>query len=110
MAYADGLNGLELSSTPSSYSRNYDNDRSKNRANQFFDSVIDGAINTAGVAVGATLLCYGADGLATTVFPPAAALAPFCTSIPGLFVGAKGAQLSVQGAKVVLKGAIEIVK
>lgn len=117
-AYADGLNGLGSSSTHSVSSLNVKGNHNsitvnnslhsedKNEANQFVDSMIDGATQTIGYAAGAALVCYTADGLASTVFPPAVALAPACSVIPGLFVGAKGAQLSVQGTKAILKAAI----
>ncbi|GAB4340918.1 MAG: hypothetical protein OHK0047_32380 [Leptolyngbyaceae cyanobacterium] len=119
-AYADGLNGLGSSSTHSVSSLNVkgnhnsitinnslrSEDYKQNEANRFVDSMIDGATQTLGYAAGAALVCYTADGLASTVFPPAVALAPACSVIPGLFVGAKGAQLGVQGTKAVLKAAI----
>lgn len=81
-------------------------DDGQDESHGFVGAVIDGAVQTLGTAAGAALVCYAADGLASTAFPPAVALAPVCSAIPGLFVGAKGVQLGVQGTKAVLKTAI----
>lgn len=44
---------------------------------------VDAAVNGT-VTIAVTLaVCYGADALATSVFPPAAALAPFCPVLAG---------------------------
>ena len=51
--------------------------------------VSDGVIETAKVMVGGAIVCYTVDGLATTIFPPAGALLPFCPMIGG----AAGGQL-----------------
>ena len=47
----------------------------------FVDGVVNGALGTAGAAIGGAAICFIADGAATTVFPPAAALLPYCPGI-----------------------------
>ena len=56
-------------------------------------SVGDGALGTVGVVVGGAVVCYTLDGAAATVFPPAAALLPYCPAV-GLAVG--GGSAAVQ--------------
>jgi hypothetical protein len=62
----------------------------------FLDSVANGAISTVGFALGATAICFGADALATSVFPPAAFLAPYC---PGIGTAIGGGKIITQGAQ-----------
>jgi len=53
---------------------------------RFMEKMIgDAAKDITGYAV----ICYTADGLATTVFPPAAAIAPFCPALGTSAIGAK---------------------
>lgn len=47
------------------------------------DSFVDGAVEGVGGLVGAVTACYALDAVATTVFPPAAALAAFCPALGG---------------------------
>jgi len=109
-AYADGLNGLGSSSTHSVSTLNIEgNDNSitvlnnslpsedyaQNEHHPIIAPVIDGIKSTLGYAAGTALVCYTADGLASTVFPPAIALAPACSAIPGLFLG-KGGQVAIK--------------
>ncbi len=65
--------------------QNNDKDHQKNPANSF----VDGAVNGVMYAAGAMAACYVLDGLATGIFPPAAALASFCPAIGGATGGAR---------------------
>ncbi len=116
-AYAYGLNGLGSSSThsvsPLNVKGNHNTivvknslrneDYARKKLNGFVDSMIDGAFQTAGYAAGAVIVCYTAGGLASTVFPPAAALAPACSAIPVMAAGAKGGQVVVRGLQAIAK-------
>jgi hypothetical protein len=114
-ANADGLNGVGSSSTDS-FSRidvrgghnefTVNNSRideyygSQGAAPGFIESMADGAIYTIGFAVGATVVCYGADAIATAFFPPAAVLAASC---PGVGAAAGGGGTVVQGIRALAK-------
>ena len=50
-------------------------------ANTFINGLWKGVVETAGVTIGGVILCYSIDGIATLVFPPAAALAAYCPAI-----------------------------
>ncbi|GFE72008.1 hypothetical protein [Chroococcus sp. FPU101] len=45
------------------------------------DAAVIGAVGVVVNVVTMIAICYGADALATSVFPPAAAVAPFCPAI-----------------------------
>lgn len=107
-AYAGGLNSRGSSSyaEPVPFRTVKAEQYPSSIGDRLVDAAIDGATETLGYAAGMLAVCYAADGLATTVFPPAAALAPVCQVIPGLFVAAKGTQVGVRGTQVVLKAAV----
>ena len=56
----------------------------------FVDGVVNGALETAGAAIGGAAICFIADGVATTVFPPAGVLLPYCSGL-GATVGTRNA-------------------
>jgi len=66
----------------------------------FVDGVVNGALGTAGVAIGGAAVCFIADGAATTVFPPAAALLPYC---PGIGATIGGGNVVSNGFNAVAK-------
>lgn len=68
----------------------------------FLTSIKQGVIGTAGVAVGGAALCFAIDGAATTVFPPAAVLLPYC---PGFGVALGGGKAVMGGVQAVTQGA-----
>ncbi|MEC4803659.1 MAG: hypothetical protein SAJ12_22920 [Jaaginema sp. PMC 1079.18] len=47
-------------------------------SSDFLQGVVKGALGTVGTAAGGALVCYGISGVVAPVFPPAAALIPFC--------------------------------
>ncbi|MBD2268034.1 hypothetical protein H6F62_04365 [Anabaena sp. FACHB-1391] len=53
-------------------------------ANTFINGLWKGVVETAGVTIGGVILCYSIDGIATLVFPPAAALAAYCPAMPAI--------------------------
>jgi hypothetical protein len=53
-------------------------------ANTFVNGLWKGVVETAGVTIGGVILCYSIDGIATLVFPPAAALAAYCPAMPAI--------------------------
>lgn len=55
----------------------------------FVTGVMNGAITTAGVAVGGALICLTLDGIASAFFPPAASLSIFCPAVGAASGGAK---------------------
>jgi len=62
-------------------------------------NLIDGAVYAVGGMAGGAAICYAADAAATTVFPPAAALAPFCPALPSLVGGtAAAARVAIRTA------------
>ncbi|MCC5603801.1 hypothetical protein [Nostoc favosum] len=72
------------------YANSPDSERSPNDPSQVFvNGVVNGAVTTAGVAVGGALVCYALDGIATAFFPPAASLAVFCPAVGAASGGTK---------------------
>jgi hypothetical protein len=71
----------------------------KYNSNPLVKSTIDGAAQTAGAMIGGFLVCYTVSGVATTFFPPAAVLAPYC---PGLGAASTSGSFGIQ---TVLKAA-----
>ena len=67
---------------------------------RFIDGVVNGALGTAGVAIGGAAVCFIADSAAATVFPPAAALLPSC---PGIGATLGGGSAVSNGVKAVAK-------
>ena len=65
------------------------------QSNPFWDGFLKGAGETIGTATAGVVICYVADAAATTVFPPAAALAPVCAGLAGAV-----------GVKTTLKGVL----
>ncbi|MBD2243967.1 hypothetical protein [Nostoc sp. FACHB-888] len=61
----------------------------ENIGEKIFDTVVDGFIKTGGFAIGGALACYALDGIATTIFPPAAAAVAFCPVVGAASGGAK---------------------
>ena len=57
-------------------------------ANTFINGLWKGVVETAGVTIGGVIggviVCYSIDGIATLVFPPAAALAAYCPAMPAI--------------------------
>ncbi|MDB9537944.1 hypothetical protein PN451_19260 [Dolichospermum planctonicum CS-1226] len=53
-------------------------------ANTFINGLWKGVVETAGVTIGGVIACYSIDGIATLVFPPAAALAAYCPAMPAI--------------------------
>ncbi|MEH2041615.1 hypothetical protein [Nostoc sp.] len=53
------------------------------------NSVVNGFVTIGGFAVGGSLACYALDGIATMLFPPAAAAAAFCPAVGAMSGGAK---------------------
>jgi hypothetical protein len=70
------------------YGDSYYGNTSQDPAEQFAESLVQGAVGMAGMIVGGTITCLALDGIATVVFPPAAALAAFCPAIGGASGGA----------------------
>jgi len=62
----------------------------------FVSGIKRGVIETAGFAIGGVVLCFAIDGAASTVFPPAAALLPYCPSIGAVAGGGNAIQNGVQ--------------
>lgn len=60
-------------------------------ANTILQPFIDGAVAAVGTIVGTAVVCYVAIPAVTTVFPPAAALVPFCPAIGTSIGGAEAA-------------------
>lgn len=50
-------------------------------SNAFIDGLVTGAEETIGVAIGGAIVCYSVGWIATAIFPPAGALAPFCSAL-----------------------------
>lgn len=68
-------------------------------SNNPLSNFLDGALQTAEVMVGGVALCYAVDGLATTVFPPAVALAAFCPALPTFAGGVTATKTVIEVAK-----------
>lgn len=66
----------------------------KETSNSVIKALRDGALGM----IGGILVCYTLDAAATTVFPPAAALAAYC---PSLGASSGGAKAVFEGAKAV---------
>lgn len=64
----------------------------------FSKGFMDGAATTIGITIGGVVVCYTVNGIAATVFPPAAALAAFC---PALGAVSGGATAAAGGVKAV---------
>jgi hypothetical protein len=111
-AYADELNsgGASSSETRVDISghhnrttiNNYPRDEyyGSQESPDFLGAVTEGAMYTAGFAIGAAVVCYGADAIATAFFPPAAILAASC---PGIGVAAGGGSTVVRGVRAFAK-------
>lgn len=111
-AYASSTNSLiiidnhkEIYSNDNNY--NYAERTTENSSEKFINSFIDGMTNTAGALAGAVAVCFALDGLATTIFPPAATLAAFCPSLGG---GAAVVGSSAGGAAAVGAGAKAVIQ
>lgn len=66
----------------------------------FFEGVKTGIATTIGTVMGGAAVCYTIDGVATAIFPPAAALVAFCPAI-GFTSG--GATAVAGGVKAVIR-------
>jgi hypothetical protein len=64
-----------------SFNSSDDKRATEDLSEELLDSVINGIVTTAGVAIGGAVVCYAFDGIATAFFPPAAALAAFCPGV-----------------------------
>lgn len=53
-------------------------------ADEFWQGVQKGVVETSGAIVGGVIVCYALDGLATMIFPPAAAASAFFPTVGGL--------------------------
>jgi hypothetical protein len=67
---------------------------SSSSRDQFVKGVGNGFLGTAGTVIGGAIFCYVIDGAAATVFPPAAALLPYCPVV-GAAVGGVGKVVDV---------------
>ncbi|MFP4298200.1 MAG: hypothetical protein ACLFT0_10105 [Spirulinaceae cyanobacterium] len=57
------------------------------QSDPFLHALIDEAATTLGTAIGGALVCYGINSAVAPVFPPAAALIPFCSSFSAVSGG-----------------------
>jgi hypothetical protein len=115
-AYADELNSGSMSSSETRIDidghhnrttiNNYPGDvypesqGSSDLVGTFTEGMVHGAGITIGTMIGAAVICYGADAIATAVFPPAAILAAYC---PAIGAAAGGGGTVVQGARAFAK-------
>lgn len=67
---------------------------------RFVKGLGDGALETAGLAIGGAAVCFAVDGAAATIFPPAAALLPYC---PGFGATIGGGSAVSKGVNAVAK-------
>ncbi|MEO1353447.1 MAG: hypothetical protein AAFW84_32585 [Cyanobacteria bacterium J06635_15] len=65
-----------------------DSSRDFDALDPFVRGLGEGALQTGGVVLGGMLTCYAIDGIATAVFPPAAAAAALCPAMPTVAGGA----------------------
>jgi hypothetical protein len=63
-------------------------------------SVVNGATETLGWAMGAVAVCYAVNGIASMGFPPAAVLAAYC---PAIGAASGGGNIAVQAAHAFAK-------
>ncbi len=71
------------------------------KSNPFLDGVIRGVMETGGLVIGGAVVCYGIDGIAALLFPPAAALSALCPTV-GMGNVLSSGNLISQGAKAVI--------
>ena len=80
-------NGSSSDTSSFSNSRIYEEDIEQ--SNSFWNGFLKGAGETIGTATAGVVICYVASTVATTVFPPAAALVPACAAVTTVAVEAK---------------------
>jgi len=73
---------------------------SPGRWEHFLKGLGDGALETAGLTIGGAAVCFAVDGVATTFFPPAAALLAYC---PGFGATIGGGSVVSKGVNAVAK-------
>jgi hypothetical protein len=82
-----------------SSSDNFDTNSRSSFFSRQIQNFVDAAVIGAEGVVGGAAVCYTADAAATTVFPPAALLAPFCPVLPTLAGGtAATAKVAIHAA------------
>lgn len=87
LAFAIAISGITLPAYAASSNPDFINNYPKNEesGNGYIDDSLlfvgEGVKNATQGLIGATILCYTLNAVATTVFPPVAVLLPFCPMV-----------------------------